>query len=154
MRKDIFEKTRRLRNLDVKVNISETAKQLGCDWRTAKKYLNSNNLIENNKKRKNRKTKIDDFKDIIKDKYLNCNATGYSIYIFIKDKGYSGGYTTVQNYIRLLKDEKSKKASIRFETKPGEQAQVDWKEELKLISKNRRNIRSKYFLYSSKLFKI
>ena len=140
MRKDIYEETRRLRNLDVKVNISETAKQLGCDWRTAKKYLESDNLQNNNQTRKKKKTKIDNFKDIIKDKFLNCNATGYSIYLFIKDKGYSGSYTTVQNYIRLLKNEKSKKASVRFETSPGQQAQVDWKEELKLISKNRRNI--------------
>ena len=140
MRIDIYDETRRLRNLNVKVNISETAKQLGCDWRTAKKYLKTDNMQEINKIRKKKKTKIDDFKDIIKDKYLNCNATGYSIYLFIKDKGYSGGYTTVQNYIRLLKNERSKKVSVRFETPPGQQAQVDWKEELKLISKNRRNI--------------
>lgn len=137
MRKDIYEETRRLRNLNVKVNVSETAKQLGCDWRTAKKYLESDHLQDVTKTRKSKKTKIDDFKEIIKDKYLNCNATGYSIFLFIKDNGYSGGYTTVQNYIKLLKDEKTKKASVRFETPPGHQAQVDWKEELKLISKHR-----------------
>ena len=140
MRIDIYDETRRLRNLNVKVKISETAKQLRSDWRKAKKYLKTDNMQEINKIRKKKKTKIDDFKDIIKDKYLNCNATGYSIYLFIKDKGYSGGYTTVQNYIRLLKNERAKKASVRFETPPGEQAQVDWKDELKLISKNRRNI--------------
>lgn len=140
MRKDIYDETRRLRNLNVKINISETAKQLGCDWRTAKKYLKSINMQEINTVRKKKRTKIDDFKEIIKDKYLNCNATGYSIYLFIKDKGYSGGYTTVQNYIKLLKNEKTQKVTVRFETLPGEQAQVDWKEELKLISKNRRNI--------------
>ena len=46
----------------------------------------------------------------------------------------------MRNYINSLKDEKEKKVHIRFETSPGEQAQVDWKEELKLISKNQRGI--------------
>ena len=41
MREDVYKETRRLRNLDIKVNISETAKQLNCDWRTAKKYLST-----------------------------------------------------------------------------------------------------------------
>ena len=140
MREDVYKETRRLRNLDIKVNISETAKQSNCDWRTAKKYLSTDNIQEINKTRQKKKTKLDGFKDIIKDKYLNYNATRYSIYLFIKDKGYLGGYSTVRNYINSLKDEKEKKAHVRFETSPGEQAQVDWKEELKLISKNRRAI--------------
>ena len=71
MREDVYKETRRLRNLDIKVNISETAKQLNCDWRTAKKYLSTDNIQEINKTRQKKKTKLDGFKDIIKDKYLN-----------------------------------------------------------------------------------
>ena len=35
----------------------------------------------------------------------------------------------------LVKNEQIKKATIRFETVPGLQAQVDWKESMRLVNK-------------------
>lgn len=55
-------------------------------------------------------------------------------YTFIKTKGYIGGYGLVKEFIRNHKNEAVKKATIRFETIPGLQAQVDWKESLKMIN--------------------
>ena len=50
----------------------------------------------------------------------------------IKKHGYKGGYTTVKNCCANYKNDKKYKATIRFETNPGVQAQVDWKERFKL----------------------
>lgn len=36
------------------------------------------------------------------------------------------GYTTVQEYLKKLNDERIKTATVRFETIPGLQAQGDW----------------------------
>lgn len=46
----------------------------------------------------------------------------------IQRQGFTGGYTIVKNFIRPLKEEQKRmaEATIRFETGPGKQAQVDW----------------------------
>jgi len=46
----------------------------------------------------------------------------------IKERGYTGSYTIVKDFIRQVKGAKPKPAFVRFETPPGEQAQVDWSE--------------------------
>ncbi len=51
-------------------------------------------------------------------------------YKFIQKKGYSGKYSTVAAFIKNHKNEEITKATIRFETAPGLQAQVDWKENI------------------------
>lgn len=38
----------------------------------------------------------------------------------------TGSYTILRDYIRQIKGAKPKPAFVRFETQPGEQAQVDW----------------------------
>lgn len=57
-----------------------------------------------------------------------------SIYLLLKDKyGYTGGYSSVARYVASFKQEQKVKVTIRFETTPGYQAQVDWKEKLELV---------------------
>jgi transposase len=59
-----------------------------------------------------------------------------AVYKFIQKKGYTGGYGLVSNFVRKHKKEEQQKATIRFETTPGLQAQVDWKESVKMISRH------------------
>lgn len=58
-----------------------------------------------------------------------------AVFKFIQKKGYKGKYSTVAAFVKYHKDDEVNKATIRFETVPGLQAQVDWKEELTMISK-------------------
>ena len=44
----------------------------------------------------------------------------------LKARGYSGGYTILKDYLRPLRREASTVAVRRFETPPGQQAQLDW----------------------------
>lgn len=56
-------------------------------------------------------------------------AVGYcarSIYEELLDKGYTGSYETIKVFVRPLRKEAQSKATVRFETPPGKQAQVDW----------------------------
>ena len=57
-----------------------------------------------------------------------------AVYKFIQKKGYKGKYSTVADFVNKHKNIEIKKATIRFETTSGLQAQVDWKEDLILIS--------------------
>lgn len=109
------------------------ARIMGCDPRTVKRYLNG---YEPKKKKKITKTsKLDNFKETIIEK-LEIGCTSMSIFKFIQKEGYEGSYSLVADFVQKHKDEQQRKATIRFETAPGLQAQVDWKENLKMISKN------------------
>lgn len=60
-----------------------------------------------------------------------------AVYKFISKKGYEGKYGTVNNFIKDHKKEEINKATIRFETNPGLQAQVDWKENLSMVNREK-----------------
>lgn len=131
MRKDIFERMKLMKKEGIKPNYAEVARQYGCDYRTVKKYF-ENDVDE--KTSRVYVSKLDPFKEIVKEKVaLGCTA--YSIYKFIEKQGFKGKYTIVKNYCREIRNEELKKATIRFETSPGLQAQVDWKEELTMVSR-------------------
>lgn len=137
MRKDVLEGVLRHIMNDIQPNYAALAKQYNCDYRTVKRYYEAgtNEKIEQIKKRQSSAPLLlRGFEEIIKDKMeLGCSAS--SIYYFIKKKGYQGGYTTVKRYCRNYREKPVKKATIRIETTPGLSAQVDWKENIKMVSK-------------------
>jgi len=114
------------------INKSELARKLNCDRRTVDKYMTENITV-----RKPRKVDklIDGYEKIIEEK-LDLGAKISGVYEFIKkNKGYKGSYQTVYNYAKTYKDNSKKKATLRFETNPGLQAQVDWKENFKIFNR-------------------
>lgn len=131
MRKDIYERMKIMRQEGVKPNYSEIARRWNCDYRTVKRYFEQD-VIPIRKITK--PSKLDAFRTIIEEK-ANLGCTASSIYHFIKKKGYEGGETILREFVRSIRVEGEQKATIRFETNPGLQAQVDWKEKMKLISK-------------------
>lgn len=46
----------------------------------------------------------------------------------IEARGYTGSYTTLKDYIRPKRALRASRATVRFETGPGRQAQLDWGE--------------------------
>ena len=131
MRKDIYERMKIMKQEGIKPNYAEIARRWECDYRTVKRYFEEDVVP---KRKIMKPSKLDSFKAIIEEKVsLGCTAS--SIYHFIKKKGYEGRYTILREFIKSIKVEGKQKATIRFETNPGLQAQVDWKERLKMISK-------------------
>ena len=43
----------------------------------------------------------------------------------LRDRGYAGGYTAVKRVVRSIRPDPVTPFEVRFETLPGEQAQVD-----------------------------
>ena len=66
--------------------------------------------------------------------------------LLYQEHGYTGSYSTIKRYIHNLNIEKQRDAVIRFETNPGIQAQVDWKESLKFKTKDGETIKFNIFL--------
>ena len=126
--------------MNIKPNFAALGREYGCDYRTAKaryyEELNKENSIEIIKKE--RKHIIDEFKEIIDNKLETIlGVTAYSIYYFLKnEKRYEGSYSSIRDYVYKNKDKRKQPASIRVEPIIGKSAQVDWKENFKLISKS------------------
>lgn len=132
MRKDVRNEIIRFGGENI--NKSEIARTLQCSRQT---IYNREKRLKNPAEKKPiiRTSKLDEYKEIINTKVDKYRCKAMSIYKFIKKQGYTGGYGIVKKYIREYKNDQIKKATIRFETIPGLQAQVDWKESMRLINK-------------------
>ena len=117
-------------------NKAELARRFDCDPRTIDRYLKiqSGELIPKESSRQYH-SKLDDFKGIIVDKVDTYRCTAMAAYKFIASKGYEGKYSIVADFVKHHKEQQVKKATIRFETNPGLQAQVDWKEDMTMVSR-------------------
>ena len=125
MRTDVKNQVSKAKGMGI-VNKSEMARRLGCDRRTVTHYLQDD--IPDSATAHNRgKSILDPFKATVLEKVDTFGATATAAYKFIQKKGYEGSYLTVNNFVKAHRDNEIRKATIRFETSPGLQAQVDWK---------------------------
>ncbi|STY45512.1 Transposase and inactivated derivatives [Listeria grayi] len=149
MRKDVLEGVLLHIMNEIHPNFAALAKQYNCDYRTVKRYYEAG-LTGDLDKLRERKPSVPPllhgFEEIIRDKLeLNCSAA--SIFYFLGKKGYKGSYTTIKRYCRKYREEKVQKATIRIETTPGLSAQVDWKENVKMVSRDGEVFYFNIFLY-------
>lgn len=124
--------------MNLKPNYSALAREYGCDRRTVKKY---NTGYTGGVKKRNKKSKLDKYYEVIKEKLQYKGIHIKSVYEFLIDK-YKleniGTYSNFHKYVIKKKFlvNKNNSKTVRYETLPGKQAQVDWKEDMTLISKN------------------
>lgn len=73
-----------------------------------------------------RPTQLDAFLPFLEER-LNAGVWNAVVLLReLKEQGYTGGYTAVKDYLRPKRKEAHNVAVRRFETPPGQQAQVDW----------------------------
>lgn len=148
MRRDLREGVMIYVTENIKPNFAEIARQYNVDYRTVKKAYEEvkAGLKGRPSGRPKRPSLLDPFKQTIDSKLeLNCSAA--SIFKFIQKKGFTGSYTLVKDYCRQTRRERVKKATIRIEHSPGLSAQVDWKEEMALVSSEGELFKFNIFLY-------
>ncbi|MBA4185088.1 MAG: IS21 family transposase [Acidobacteria bacterium] len=76
-----------------------------------------------------RKSKLTDFKEYLRARYLETGLSGVRLCEEIAAMGFTGSVSAVRRFLQTIeKGGISPKATVRFETPPGEQAQVDWAE--------------------------
>lgn len=136
-----------IKAMNFKPNYSELAREYGMDRRTIKKYYEG---YEGKPKTRNKSSKLDQYYNEIKNKLSLKGITVKAVYEYLIDQKYEiGTYSNFMKYVKSkeLKPSKSTKGHPRYETPPGKQAQVDWKEDLKLISKNNEEFLINVFNY-------
>ncbi|MDO5564948.1 MAG: IS21 family transposase [Eubacteriales bacterium] len=124
---------------------------MGCDWRTAKKRYELQQKVENGLPLplKQHSSKLDPYIKIINAKLEIAGITASAIYHFLLDNtDYNGKYGLVKDYVKKHKSSIQKKATIRVPKIPGKLGQVDWKEDLTLISNTGEPITFNIFLYT------
>lgn len=127
------------------------AREMGCDWRTAKKRYELQKILENGEKLplKEHTSILDPYIEIINAKLEIAGITASAIYHFlIEQTDYSGKYGLVRNYVKTHKENKPKKANIRVPKVPGKLGQVDWKEDFTLMNKLGEPITINIFLFT------
>lgn len=76
----------------------------------------------------NRTSKLEEFKPYIEKRYNECGLSAVRLLEEIRPQGYTGGLHTLRRFLHQLgaSSKRLEKATIRFETPPGHQAQADW----------------------------
>lgn len=109
------------------LTISQIAKEMGITRKTATKWANANELPKY-KRKPIRSGKLDSFKDYILNRMEEGCINAVIIHDEILEKGYQGKLTVLREFMKPHREKALSKASIRYETPPGKQAQVDWGE--------------------------
>jgi transposase len=71
---------------------------------------------------------LDAFKGYIRHRLESFDLPATVLHRELVEKGYEGGLTILRAFVRPLKAEYTRRLTERFETRPGQQAQLDWGE--------------------------
>ncbi len=108
-----------------KVSISAIARELGLDRKTVRTFL----LIGPPGERHPRAVTpsvLDPFKSYLQERIVQYPLSSIRLFEEIQRQGYTGGYGLVKEFVRPLRRQRQIAAVLRFETDPGQQAQVDF----------------------------
>jgi transposase len=103
------------------------ARALGLDIKTVRKYLEQGQWVPYQREPASR-TVLSGFEEWIKARASEVDYNASVLFREAKLQGYQGGYETLKRFVRPLRTEQRKiaEATLRFETPPGQQGQVDW----------------------------
>ena len=103
-------------------SIRGIAWELGVSRNSVRRYLRSPGAPRE-KPRRRRASKLDPYAEYIDGRLSegldNC-------VVLLRVRGYSGRCTILKDYVQPRRRRRQPRATVRFDTGPGEQAQVDW----------------------------
>jgi len=107
------------------MSYTEIGRKHHIDPRTAKKYAESSARPEYVLSEP-KPSKLDPYKGMITMWLEEAPYSAERILEKIREQGYTGGHSIVREYVRGKKEQFDEKATVRFETMPGLQGQMDW----------------------------
>jgi transposase len=103
----------------------QIARELSLDIKTVRKWVDGTWVAQ---KRRPRGRLLDDFRAFLEGRAAEVGFNGEVLLREVRGLGYTGSYSTLADYIapwrRAWRGEPE--PTVRFETGPGEQSQVDW----------------------------
>ena len=107
------------------VPIARIARRYGVSRQSVYNVLKSPSEVEPGKIRP---SKLEPFKDFVRDRLDEFDLPATVLLREIRELGYAGGITILKEYVSTIKQDSVRQVIERFETLPGQQAQVDWGE--------------------------
>ena len=107
------------------VSISEIARRTGRDRKTVRS-ITTGPLLPEAKARKLKPRKIDPFVAYLEARMEQGVLNAQKLYHEIRLRGYTGKERAVRRFVHPYRTARPAAATVRFETEPGHQAQVDW----------------------------
>jgi transposase len=108
------------------VSVSEIARRTGRDRKTIRHIVTAPDVLPEAKPRQAHARKIDPYLPYLEQRIEEGVLNARKLYGELRGQGYAGGETQVRDYVHRLRPDKPPEATMRFETPPGEQGQVDW----------------------------
>jgi len=109
------------------MTVSAIARRTGLDRKTVRKYLGRGLSAPSYGPRAPRPQRLDPYRDYLRQRIEAVpEIRGTRLLREIRALGYEGGYTGLTDYLREIRPPKQHGFEHRFETAPGEQAQVDF----------------------------
>lgn len=103
------------------------ARKLGVSRMTVHRHATVDKPLPSYGPRRSKPSIIDPYKDYLRGKLLAYpELSSVRLFAEIKALGYTGKYTTVKDYLRLVRPQVPREFELRFEVNPGQQAQVDF----------------------------
>jgi len=75
--------------------------------------------------KKQRRSKLDEYRPLVRKLVLEDELTSVRVLEELRAAGYCGGYSILKEFVRSFRPKSGRTPHERFETEPGEQAQVD-----------------------------
>jgi len=108
------------------VSISEIARRTGRDRKTIRHIATAPDLSPPKPQRQAKACKIDPYAPYLERRIAEGVLNARKLYGEILAQGYPGKESKVREFVHERRPEKEPTGSMRFETAPGEQGQVDW----------------------------
>ena len=109
--------------IERKVTISAIARQMGIDRKTVRNALKEPLPAGQPPPAP---SVLDPYKDYLRGRIEVADFTAQRLYQDIQAQGYRASYNLVKRFVAPLRADRHRQAVMRFETQPGQQAQVDW----------------------------
>lgn len=109
------------------LSLRAIARQTGHSRNTVRRLLRASTPPQYHSPK--RDSQLDAYKEHLQRRYLEHGLSAVRLLAEIQPMGYVGSVDLVRRFLRTLRAERQRtgKLTVRFETGPGEQAQVDWK---------------------------
>jgi transposase len=108
------------------LKVAAIARQLGIDRKTVRKYISRGLEPPTYGPRPHRQKSTDPFLPYLRERLVAFpGLTAVRLWREMRERGYAGGYTAVKRAVRDIRPDPVTPFEVRFETPPGEQAQVD-----------------------------
>lgn len=123
---DCWEEIRRLHRED-HIAVAEIARRLDLDRKTVRRCLKQDDWHPY-RRPKRTDTLLVEHADFLRERAPQVSYSAQVLWQELRQRGFAGSYQTVKRFVRPLREVEAlaERATVRFETAPGQQSQIDW----------------------------